>query len=386
MRRPLTLVALSAVLLLPSLATAGWEEGVAAFTSKNYRAAAAEFQKLVEQSPDGFQGHYMLGLSLERLNRQSESLQHLRRAHDLQPGDLNVKMALGKSYSANRRYSDAVKVLSSVDASALPSSHKKALYQIRGQSRLKAGDTAGALGDFRALAKGNPSNADLQYVYGTTAFSLDRLDEAIGALGKAHQLAPSDEDKARTYANALIKKGRISRDKAAKKAAYTQAATVARKLVAAAPTYDNYLLRISAELGAGLYNQAVETGKAAIAKNDGDWLAHFYLGQAYSSAGSFAQAEAPLATARSKTSRPEDLKMVWRQLGFVYEKQKKYGASIDAYAQAGDQAGIARVRENQRTAEYNRQVEQENQAIEEMEAEAKAIEEELKKMQAGGGR
>ena len=91
MRRPLTVVALSAILLLPTIAAAGWDEGVAAFRAKNFKAAAIEFQKLVEQSPDGFQGHYMLGLTLEQLNRKSEALQHLRKAYELNPDDLNVK-------------------------------------------------------------------------------------------------------------------------------------------------------------------------------------------------------------------------------------------------------------------------------------------------------
>ena len=166
-------------------------------------------------------------------------------------------------------------------------------------------------------------NADLQFVHGSTALSLDRLDEAIAAFAKAHGLKPADHEMTRAYANALIKKGRTARDKTVKKASYTKAATVARKLSAASRTFENYMLQISAELGAGLYEQAIGTGKLAIAKNSNDWLAQFYLGQAYSSTGKFSDAEAPLNIAKSKTSSPDDLRIIWRQLGFVFEKQQK---------------------------------------------------------------
>lgn len=114
-------------------------------------------------------------------------------------------------------------------------------------------------------------------------------------------------------------------------------------------------------------------------------MAYYYLGQAYTSAGQFAQAEAPLNTAKSKVSSPKDLKSVQRQLGFAYEKQKKYAASIAAYQNAGDQAGVTRVSENEKTENFNKQVEEENDVIKAMEAEAKKLEAELKALEQGGG-
>ncbi len=35
--------------------------------------------------------------------------------------------------------------------------------------------------------------------------------------------------------------------------------------------------------------------------------------------------------------------MIWRQLGFAYEKQKKSRDASQAYALAGDRAGVRRV-------------------------------------------
>jgi tetratricopeptide (TPR) repeat protein len=256
---------------------------------------------------------------------------------------------------------------------------------MRGQAAMKTGNTAAALKDFGALAKLKPNDADIQYTYGTTALSQGLTSEGINALARASQLAPKDAGKKRAYIQALIKKGRESRDKATKKDAYGKAAVLARELVAIDPSYDSQILKISAELGAGLYPQAIETGKAAVAKKGNDWLAHYYLGQAYTSAEQYAAGEAPLNKAKELTSKPDDLRLIWRQLGFTYEKQKKYAQSIEAYQFAGDQGGVARVKKNEETDRFNKLVEEENKAIKAMEEEAKKLEEELKALESGGG-
>lgn len=384
MRKLLTLTTL--LLLMGSApALAGWDEGVAAFTSRNFQGAANEFQELVKQNPEGYRGHYMLGLSLEQLKRKEEALHHLRKAYDLNPNDLSIKVALGRAYFNVRRYNDVTQLLGSVDASSLPEKQRIAFYQIRGQAKFKSGDTQAAVSDFKQLARLSPNDAQIQYMYGTTALSLGQTDAGIAALNKASQLDPSDLDKKRAYAQALIKKGRSTPDKSAKKQAYLRASELASEIAAKNASYDNLMLKVSAELGAGQYTEAVTSSEKAIAKKSDDWLAHYYLGQAYSSSQDFLKAEAPLNKAKSLTTKPADLRLIWRQLGYTYEKQKKYAQSIEAYQNAGDQAGVARVKKNEETASYNQAVEAENKAIQEMEAEAKRLEEELKALEAGGG-
>lgn len=385
MRKTLPLV-VSFVILSATSALAGWDEGVAAFTSKNYQQAATEFQELVKQNPEGWRGYYMLGLSLEQLKRKEEALQNLRKAYDLNPNDLSIKIALGRAYFNVRRYGDVTSLLGTVDASALPSAQQVAFYQIRGTARSKTNDSSGALKDFEQLVRLKPGDAKIQYSYATMALNADKTDTALAAMKKAVTLAPKDADMKRTYVQALVRKGRVSRDKASKKSAYSEAARLAKELVAAAASYDNYMLQLSAELGAGLYDAAIATGKAALAKKDTDWLAHYYLGQAYSSAKQYQNAEAPLEMAKKRATKPDDLKQVWRQLGYTYEKQRKYSASIEAYQFAGDSAGVARVTENEKTDSFNKRVEEENKLIKEMEEEAKKLEEELKELEGGGGR
>jgi len=384
MRKMLSLIA-CLILAGGAPLLAGWDEGVAAFKAKDYPKAAQEFQEVVKQSPDSYQGYYMLGLTLAQLNKHQDALSNLRKAYDLNPNDLTIKLALGQAYFKVRRYGDVAKLLATIDGASLAKNQQQAFYQMRAQAKLKSDDERGALKDLEALVRLKPNDAKLRYLYGTTALSVGDERTALAAVAKAVELAPDDEEIRRTYVNMLVRKGRVSRDKNAKKQAYSQAAEQAKALVAINPSYDNLMLKVSAELGAGLYQQAAATGEQALAKNKGDWLAHFYVGQALSSQQRYAESEPYLNQAKSLAKNPNDLKMVWRQLGFVYEKQKKYSESIEAYENAGDQTAAARVKENAETARYNQQVEEENRRIKEMEEEAKRLEEELKKLEGGGG-
>ncbi|NJL26672.1 MAG: tetratricopeptide repeat protein [Thermoanaerobaculia bacterium] len=384
MRKPLVLVAALCV-ASATPAVAGWDEGVAAFNLKNYAQAVTEFQAVVQQNPDGYRGHYMLGESLGRLDRKEEALHHLRKAYDLNPNDVNIKLALGRAYSNLRRYNETAQLLKGLDVGSFPAAQRAAFHQIRGFARMKTDDVNGAVADYDQLAKLRPDDAETQYLYGVTILNAGRTSEGIAALAKAVRLDPKDADKKRTYANALVRQGRETSDKAAKKQIYLKAAAEAKDLAAANPSYDNLLLKASAELGAGAYADAVKSLQAAIPKNSQDWLGSYYLGQAFTSNGQFVEAQVPLNEALKKTQDPSNLKLIWKQLGFTFEKQKKYSDAIAAYQKAGDSSGVARVQENERTDLENKKIEEDNKRIQEMEAEAKKLEEDLKKISGGGG-
>lgn len=380
------LVSLSLILTSPLFA--GWEEGVAAFTSKppNFEKAAAEFRQVVDQSPDGYRGHYMLGASLLRLNRKEEALTHLRKAYDLNPNDLSIKLELGRAYGAVRRYQEVANLLSSVDVTSLPAAQKSAFFQMRGEANLKTNREDAAFSDFGNLAKLMPKDAEVQYSYGAVALKADQLDAAVLALSEAVKLdTKNDPEKRKVLANALIKQGRTVTDKAAKKASYTRAAEVASQLVAASPTFEHLMLKMSAELGGGMYLQAVATGEQAQQKNGNDWLVPFYIGQAYTSAEQFDKAIAPLKKSLDM-AQGEDKRKVWSQLGFTYEKQKKLPEAVQAYQAAGNASAAARVEQNKATADENAKIEQANASVRKLELEKLKLECEMAKLEGKGGK
>ncbi|MEM9554944.1 MAG: tetratricopeptide repeat protein [Acidobacteriota bacterium] len=382
MRRAVVLSVVLSLLALP--ATAAWEEGVAAFKKGDFQTAQAEFKELVDQAPEGWQGHYMLALTLQRLKQRDAALEHLRRAYDLNPNEASVKSELGRAYYTNKRYAEAAKILNSVDPSSMPANQRSGFYQIRGDALLRAGNTDAAAADLSKLAKLEPNNSDVQFKYGVVALRAGDTEAAILALDRAVRADASDLDKKKAYAQALIKKARTTRDKTVKKTSYLKAAELAAGVVAGNGSAENLMLQLSAQLGAGQYAEAAATGEEAMKKSPRDWLAAYYTGQAYTSAGIFEKAEAPLRKALELASASDQQK-VWKQLGYTFEKQKAYAESIQAYQNAGDSSGVARVKKNEETARYNQQVEAENEQIRAMQEEAERLEEELKKLEEGGG-
>lgn len=381
--RPAKILTLLITLMaIAGSASAGWEEGVAAFKSGNFEEAAKQFQAFVDERPDVFQGHLMLGQALAKLNRSQDAITHLRKAAELNPGDVGTSLALGKVYLDAGRSGDAAAILGKIDASSLPAAQQPLLYQMLAKALEDSGDVDSAVQQLARAAKAKPNDADLQFQYGSAALRADDLNTALAALGKAASLAPSDPDKQYTYAQALLRKGRTSTGQA-KTQAYQQASSAASKLVAASATYDNLMLLAGAQLGAKQYDDALSTLQQAARKNPSDWLPLFYQGQAYTQKDQLKTAESSLKQALDKAQSRQDQVTVWKQLGFVYERQKSYDAAKNAYQKAGDSAAVTRVEENQRTAEYNQAVEEENRIIRELAEEEAKIKEQLEELPGG---
>jgi tetratricopeptide (TPR) repeat protein len=361
---------------------AGWEEGVAAFKAGNFTQAAREFQVFVEERPDVYQGHYMLGQVLLKLNRSQEALTHLRKAYELDSSAPGVQLALGRAYLDVGRYADAAGLLGKINASTLPKAQQAVVYQMLAMALEKSGDSDRALGQLAKAARISPNDAAVQYQYGAAALKAGDTGTAVAALGRAVQIDPRDAAKQQTYAQALLRQGRTSRG-AAKTQAYTKAASAAQNVVAANASFDNLMLLAGAQLGAKQYDQALTTLKRAEGMKSTDWLPQFYMGQAYTQKAQYRSALSSLKQALDKARSDKDKVTVWKQLGFVYEKQKSYEDAIGAYRQAKDTASVARVEKNRETERYNREVEDENRQIEELRAEQEKIKEELRELPGG---
>ena len=379
-KRSLAITALAMLALVSASAVeGGWDAGVAAFGARDYATAAREFQEVVDQQPELYQGHYMLGQALLKQKKMQEALPHLRKAYDLNSGDTGVQMVLGQAYMAARRYADAATVLGKIDAGALDPKLRSPLHQMLAKAYEKTGDEQRMRGALKAAADASPRNADLWFAYGAAAFNAGDMSGALSALGKAVQLAPDDADKQKTYAQALLRKGRTSQG-SAKLDAYQKASTALGRVVAADASYDNLIMLAGAQLGAKQYDSALESLAMAASKNSSDWLPQYYMGQAYTQKQQYRSAETELKKALNKASKSADKVTVWKQLGFVYEKQKAYDNAIAAYTQAGDQAGVTRAKDNKQTAEFNKDVEAEARAIAEMKAEEERLKEQLKSL------
>jgi tetratricopeptide (TPR) repeat protein len=204
---------------------------------------------------------------------------------------------------------------------------------------------------------------------------------AVAALEKAVRAAPGDVEKLELLVQALIRQGRESKG-SAKDAAYARGAEVARSLTAKAPTVDHLLMLGECQLGAAQYDAAVATFTQVSTRNASDWLPYYYSGQAQTALANYSDAEAALKRALEKTNDATNKTRIYKQMGFVYEKQRNFDQARAAYQNAGDAASVTRVDENAQIAKNNRQADEEAQKL----AEIKAQQEKLRKQieQQGG--
>lgn len=373
------------VVLLASFAgstEAGWEEGVAAYKSGNLAEAARQFQTVTEEHPDWPDGYYMLGQVLSKLKKNQEALNASRKAYDLNPGDVRFQLALGTTYLQSNRYRDAAELLSKINEGALSAQQKKIYHQALAVAMDKTGQTGAAMSALQKATQSNPNDAAAQFNFGAAAFNAGQTSVAVTALEKAVRLDSKDPAMRKAYTDALLKSGRETRG-SGKSGIYTKAAESAKALVALKPTYDNFLLLGEAQLGAKQYGEAVQTFNQAAAKNSSAWIPHFYIGQASTAKADYPRAETALKKALDMGAPSADKNRIWRQLGFVYEKQRRFDEAISAYTTAGDSGGVERVQGNSEIAKHNQQADREQQEYEELKRKERELQEELKKLGTG---
>lgn len=380
MRRYSAIILAIALLVVAGLAEAGWDEGVAAFQAGRYDTAAQEFQAVVEAQPEFAGGQFMLGQVLLKQKKNEAALQHLRKAYELDNGNVSYQMALAQGYLVNRRYSDTVQMLERIDPNKLPANKQEGYYQMLGAAAVATGDTGKALSTYKKIVEQNPNDADAWLKYGTLAYNARQVDTAIRALERAVQLDGNDPEKLTAYAQALVLKARNSQGPL-KRSSYNKAVEVAERLVGRNASYDNLLFLGEVQLGAADYQAAVASLKRAAAKNASDWHPYYYMSQAHTLLSQYDAAATTAQTALDKVKTADDRRRIWDQIGFAHEKQKNYDQAIEAYMKANNQAGVQRVTENKRIAEENEQIEEENEKIRQMEEERKRLERELQELE-----
>lgn len=367
---------LGLLLLAGAPAFADWDAGVAAFKAKNYPQAQKEFEGVVKDRPDWSGGYLMLGRTHLLSQRVNEAANALRKAYDLDPADLEIQLALSQAYLEGNRATEASQLLSKVNAAGVPKERQALFQQLQAKAAAESGQSDRAAAALEKAAAANPNDASVQYNYGIAALNAGNIPAAVGALEKSTRLDPNDPEKQKVLVQALVRQGREAQG-GAKDAAYARAADVARGLVGKAPTFENLLMLGEAQLGAGQYDAAIASFGQASAKNAGDWLPHFYSGQAQTALTKYSEAEGSLRRAQERATTAGDKARVWRQLGFVYEKQKNFDQAKVAYRSAGDGASVARIEENQQIAEHNKTADAEAQKVAELKAQQEKLRQQM---------
>lgn len=377
-------LATALALLATSAASAGWDEGVAAFRAGNYAQAIAEFQQFVEERTDEeaqVVGYQMLAQSLLRGGKAKESVAAFQKHLELKPGDLGSQIGLGQAFHQSGNPRDCVTTLNRLNVGSLPEPRQIQVYQMRSASHARLGNTRGAAADLGKVAdlKGD---AKSRFEYGRMLQNDAQLDAALGAYERAVSMDGNQAEWKKALVNALKIKGRSTQG-SAKVGIYSKAENFARSLVAGSPSYDNLLLLGEVQLGAKNYDAVVSTVQQAISKKANDWHAHYYLGQGLGSLERYNEAEGPLNTALPLAPGETERKQIQDYLGFVLSKQNKYDLAIAAYESAGNSAGAARVRENKQIEQENEEADEFNKNIEELEKQREELRKQLEELPGG---
>lgn len=335
------------------MAFADWQAGVDAYKASDFERAVAEFRRVVDERPDQYAGHLMLGRSLLAAGKPDEAIEPFETAVELRPDDASARLHLGHAFHENDRWRDCVTALNGLDIEALPRTFQERAYKLRGACHARLGGTRSAASDLGRVADLNPTDAKARFEYGQWLHGDGQIDAAIAAYERAISMDGSKPGWKRTLVDTLVHAARTTEGHWARTGYYAKAEGVARGLVRASPSHDHLLLLGEAQLGGERYKPAASTLRRAISRDPDDWRAYVALGQTFTHRGRHKRAEVSLRTALPLADG-EDRNLVWNWLGYVLYRQGRYAEAAEAYHSAGNAEAAQEVREIQRRVAADR--------------------------------
>ncbi len=374
------------ILLLAVALPAGAEDnqdynkGLEAFRAREYSNAVQWFQKVVEQSPDHAGSHYLLGLSLRGDKKTSKALASLRKATELDPGNASYAIALGQTLIQAKQYNDAYLTLKKVRYSDLDTRARQSYAPAFANAAIMAGFPGEAVNVLEAQTKATPKNSEMFYTLGYAYSKEEDYGKAFAAFKKAFELDPSSTKSGTSAVKSAISAGRRAGG-SQKDSYYSQGAVIAEKLASASPTFDNLLLAGETRLGAKDYQKALGWFDRARSKQPQNALVHYYHSQCNTNLGQYKSAITDLQQALKIGVSGKMRTQVHNQMGFVYDKTKKYDDAITAYKNAGNSRKVSDVEKKKADAAKNVEADLAKAAYE---RKLIALEQQIKELEAIG--
>jgi tetratricopeptide (TPR) repeat protein len=364
--------ALMGLLLLFSLsvAVADYEQALNYFKSGKYVEAAAEFQTLVDDSPNWDSGYWMLGRCLLQMNKPADAEKNFLKAIELNGDNFAYHYYLSQAYYDSKQFSKAVATLRSSEDLAGDSQSKLALYSLRGFSYGALEEWSDAVDDLEKARAIKANGAILSHL-AKAYYSLGYNDKAVPVFREALKTTPNDASTTRLAAESLINLGAETANEAQKKRHYTEALQMAEKYLSMEPeSYEANNLVGRAALGGKDYARAEQAFRKVLAKKSDYCYAMVNLGKTYIAQERWADAESILKDAAACAPR---MAICFESLGFVVQKQKRLEEAIAHYEKAMAIKPSSSVRNAIATCQQNIEIARANAEMDE--AERKAAEE-----------
>jgi tetratricopeptide (TPR) repeat protein len=315
-----TVLALTTAILLGPSARADYKQATAHYQQGKYTQAINDLKEDMDKNPDYEYGHRIIGLSYLGLGNASLAERELSRAAELKSPAYSTYFGLGQANFSLKKFEKCISALDKAEPLAAKEANadklKADLYALRGKSYYETKKYNEAVNDLKKAIGVNQSDWMAHYVLGDACSKLNRLDEAIQYLEKAHSLKSDNNSITESLGKVYRKQG-------------TDALSGAQ-----------YDLAIKALLKAKDY----------IPK---DGFVFYNLAEVYRLQKNYPDAEKALTQAA--TLMPKNLE-VFEHLGLVCENLKKWDLALDAYKKADEispateriKKAIERVNENKK--------------------------------------
>ena len=241
--------------LVATACFAGYEQALSAFKAGDYDRASALFRQFVEEQPQAFVGHVMLGHSLLSAGRPSEAVPPYQQALELKPDDV-VRIYLGRALYKTDRFEECASALNRLDLEALPTEAQRSMFRLRCACHAHAGNARSAAADLGRLADLKPDDAEARFLQGRWLESDGDFRAAIRAYEQATSIDGNGQEYRHALARALVMAGRTAEGVWSGRSFYSKAAEEAKELVRSHPTSENLILLGEAHLGSTAFRKA----------------------------------------------------------------------------------------------------------------------------------
>ncbi|HZS05834.1 MAG TPA: tetratricopeptide repeat protein [Blastocatellia bacterium] len=315
-----------------------WEKAVSLYTQGQYRAAIAEFQKVVEEFPNHSDSWKYIGLAYYQLKEYEQAIAPLEKSLELKKAegrsDPDTLAVLGRVQIALKRYDRALAYLENVTKQQ---PDQAANFYMLGVVYANLNRNDDAARSFRAALKLDPKDADSWYYLGILQFRAGRLDEAAEALRSGIAVAPHNTEMMTLLVEALLRRSSGETNERRIITLNEEAIRVATALKAVRDDATSTELLGRAFLAAKKYTNAEMTLSRALTMTKEPTAAlYFNLGFAHAQNKAWARSAQMLENADKLN--PNDANTL-TYLGYVYENLRRYADALNVYTRAYEASG-----------------------------------------------
>jgi len=258
--------------------------------------ALEQYQRLADLEPNNPDNHLRLAQVYRHLRNLEKAEEHLLRAKQQAPGNLEVIYHEALLYEAQGRFEEAIRVLSDAAGTLRMQTQRSAegrrtlavLYEQLGRLYREVENYTAAvntLAEMAAVAGDDSKRARLLLI--DTYRAAKEIDRALEESRRALQLFPNDRELVANQALLLGEKG-------------------------------------ATDEGAAMLRGTLRGSRE-------DRIVYVSLAQLYERARRYEEAEQAARRAEQLAAHPADNEMIWFLLGAIYERQKKYDAAEEQF-------------------------------------------------------